>query len=84
MIDAELLKILVCPEDRTPVTLADEETVAKVNSAIAAGQVKNRKGVKMESAIDGGLVRQDGAYLYPILNGLPMMVIGEAIPLSEI
>jgi uncharacterized protein YbaR (Trm112 family) len=84
MIDPELLKILVCPEDRTPVALADETLVQKVNSAIAAGRVKNRKGAKMESAIDGGLVRKDGTCMYPIINGLPMMVIGEAIALGEL
>ena len=35
MVDAELLEILVCPEDKTPVTLASAETLALLNATIA-------------------------------------------------
>jgi uncharacterized protein YbaR (Trm112 family) len=84
MVDPELLKILVCPENKTPVTLADEALVAKVNAAIAAGTLKNRAGDVIKERIDGGLVREDGAYVYAIRDDIPIMLIDEAIALSQL
>ncbi len=84
MVDAELLKILVCPEDKTPVTPADEALVARINEAIGSGALKNRGGETVEEAIEGGLVREDGAYCYPIRDGIPVMLIDEAIPLGQL
>lgn len=81
MIDAELLEILVCPETKAPVSLAAEELVAEVNRAIAAGKVTNRGGEAVTEPIDGGLVRQDEALLYPIRDEIPIMLVEEAIPL---
>ena len=84
MVDAELLKILVCPEDKTPVTLADDALVAQVNAAVEAGTLTNRGGEKVEEAIDAGLVREDGQYLYPVRDDIPIMLIDEAIPLASL
>jgi len=84
MVDEELLKILVCPENKTPVTLAENDLVERVNAAIAAGQLKNRGGDPVDTAIEGGLVREDGAYLYVIREDIPVMLIDEAIPLEQL
>jgi len=85
MIDQELLRILVCPENKTPVHLADDTLVTKVNEAIKNGTVRNRGGEVVEEAIDGGLVREDGTVLYPIRDEIPVMLVEEAIalPLDE-
>ncbi len=84
MIDKELLDILACPEDKTPVTLADQELIDEINRRIGKGELKNRGGQPLEKSIDGGLVREDGAYLYPIEDDIPIMLIDEAIPLEGI
>jgi uncharacterized protein YbaR (Trm112 family) len=31
--------------------------------------------------VDGGLVRSDGRFLYPIRDDIPIMLVEEAIPL---
>jgi len=82
MVDASLVAILACPETHQPVHEADEAMVAKVNAAIAAGTLKNRDGEAVGEAIQGGLVREDGAYLYPVREDIPVMLIGEAIALA--
>ncbi len=84
MVDPELLKILVCPENKTPVVLADDDLVAKANAAVEAGSLTNRAGEKVEEKIDAGLVREDRAYLYPIRDDIPIMLIDEAIPLEQL
>ncbi len=84
MVDEELLKILVCPENKTPVTLADDGLVAKANAAIKAGTLKERSGELVEEAIDGGLVREDKAYMYVITDDIPVMLIDKAIPLDQL
>ena len=82
MIDKDLLDILACPEDKTPVSLAEQSLVDKINKKIEAGEVKNRGGETVETQMDGGLVREDGACLYRIEDGIPIMLIDEAIALE--
>lgn len=84
MVDASLVEILACPETHQPVSVADEATVSKVNAAIAAGTVKNRDGEAVSEPIQTGLVREDGVYLYPVRDDIPVMLIGEAISLADV
>ncbi len=84
MIDQELLDILVCPEDKTPVKMADEALMGQVNAAIKAGGLKNRGGDIVEELAESGLVREDGAYLYLIRDDIPIMLIDEAVPLEQV
>jgi uncharacterized protein YbaR (Trm112 family) len=84
MVDASLVAIMVCPESHQSLSVADEATVQKVNAAIAAGTLKNRDGEAVSEAIEAGLLREDGAYLYVVRDNIPVMLIGEAIPLASI
>ena len=84
MIDRYLLDILACPENKTPVKLADQSLIDAINRAMEKGEVEKRDGQKVEQPIDGGLVREDGLYLYPIREGIPIMLIDEAIPMKNV
>jgi uncharacterized protein YbaR (Trm112 family) len=83
MVDQELLDILVCPETKQPVRVADGELLARLNASIEAGQVTNRGGQSVTAPVTEGLVREDGALLYPVRDDIPIMLVDEAIPLSE-
>ena len=82
MVDPQLLEILVCPDSRQAVREAPRALVDRVNAAIARGGLVNRGGEAVRESIEGGLVREDRAWLYPVREGIPIMLIDEAIPLE--
>lgn len=81
MIDKDLLKILACPETHQPLAEASAEVLAALNARIAAGEVKNVGGEVVKEGLVAGLVREDGAIVYPIRDEIPVLLIGEGIPL---
>ena len=83
MINEELLAILVCPRDHSPLSVAGDQMVARVNRAIAAGRIKNQAGRPVEQPIAGGLLRADRHSLYPIHDGIPLLVPDEAISVAR-
>ena len=77
----KLLEILVCPENKTPVRPAAPELVEELNQRIASQKLVNRAGLQVTERFEEGLIRADGKYLYPVRNGIPVMLIDEGIPL---
>jgi uncharacterized protein YbaR (Trm112 family) len=82
MVEKELLEILVCPDDLTPVRAAEAHELAALNERIRAGSVKTRGGQAVTDEVKEGLIRADGKYLYIVDNDIPVMLIDESIPLS--
>ncbi len=82
MISNELLEILACPETKTPVHRADDGLLAALNELINRGELRNRDGDIVVDPLEEGLVRDDGTVLYPIREDIPIMLIGESIPLE--
>ncbi len=81
-ISQELLEILACPETKQPLTLASDALVAQLNERIAQGTLTDRSGETVTETLDSGLVREDGQYLYPIQDDIPIMLIDKAIALE--
>jgi len=83
MISEDLLKILVCPETKQPLTLAPQETMDALNARIREGTLHDRAGEKVERPIEAGLVRQDGRVLYAVIDDIPRMLIERGIPMDQ-
>jgi uncharacterized protein YbaR (Trm112 family) len=81
-VSPELLEILVCPETKPPVKPASEEVLGKLAREIEAGTLRNRGGQPVSKPIAEGLVREDGKVLYPVDDGIPVMLIEESIELT--
>jgi uncharacterized protein len=80
-IDQELLDILVCPESRQPLTLAQQELLTRLNAEIQGRRLRNRGGEIVTSEIREGLVREDGRFLYVVDDDIPIMLIDQSIEL---
>ena len=80
-VNPELLEILVCPETKQPVKLADAKLLERLSREIEAGNLRNRGGDKVAKPITEALVREDGKILYPVDDGIPVMLIEESIEL---
>ena len=78
-VSPELLEILVCPETRQPVKPASAEVLEKLAREVEAGRLRNRGGQPVSKPIAEGLVREDGKLLYPVDDGIPVMLIEESI-----
>jgi uncharacterized protein YbaR (Trm112 family) len=84
MIDKELLDILCCPETKQDVFLINDELINKINNLISEKKIKMRNGELAEGEINGGFIREDKKYIYPIKEDIPIMLIDEAFPTEGI
>jgi uncharacterized protein len=84
VIDKQLLDILVCPDDRSPLELADEALLASVNRAVAEKRAKTKGGKLVSEPLAAGLVRRDKTVLYPIVDGIPVLLVEEGVLLDRI
>ncbi len=82
MIDPELLRILVCPQDGTALVSARNDILEPLNRAIAGGSVCNLAGRTLQEPLEEALIREDGAVLYPVVDGIPVLLADEAIALN--
>jgi uncharacterized protein YbaR (Trm112 family) len=79
--DAEWLSLLCCPETHQELKPAPPPMLETLHELMRAGRLKNRAGRLVDEPFEGGLVRADGRYLYPVRRGLPILLVDEAIPL---
>lgn len=79
ILSSELLARLRCPETAQPLHEAEPEVLARVNAEIARGALVNQDKKALATPLAGALVTADGARFYPVLDGIPMLLAGEAV-----
>jgi len=79
MIDKELLEILACPASYQSLAEAPRELVERLNAAIRAGGVRNVGGEAVAAPLEAALVRADGSLVYPIRDGIPVLLVNEGL-----
>ena len=82
-VDASFLELLICPATRQPLQpLADARREA-LNAGIIAGRVKTCEGRRVELPLDDALTTADLSRAYPVRDGIPLLLVEEAILLAE-
>jgi len=77
--DKRLLDIICCPVTKLPLQLLDRERLATLNVAISAGQLRNRGAHPLPETLSEALVTRDGRLVYPIREGIPVLLEEESI-----
>jgi uncharacterized protein len=76
--DESLLELLCAPGSHAPLRLADSVELASMNSLIQLRMLKNRNGSTLDTQLDGSLICESERRCYPIRDGLPVLIAGEA------
>lgn len=82
--DRTLLDILCCPVTRTSLEMLSERELAVLNERIAAQRVRNREDVLVGEPVTEALVTRTGKLVYPIRDGVPVLLEEQAMPLQQL
>ena len=82
--DKKLLSILCCPVTHKGLSLARADLLKSVNAAIGDGKLSNRGGAVLEKPLAEALVTDDGKLLYPVNDGIPVLLEGESVTLDQL
>jgi uncharacterized protein YbaR (Trm112 family) len=82
--DKRLLTILRCPVTHKGLSLARSATLHAVNAAIKSGDIANRDGRVLDEPLEEALLTDDGKVLYPIANGIPVLLEGESVNMEQL
>ena len=82
--DKRLLTILRCPVTHKGLSLARRDTLERVNEAIEKGSLVNRDGTALRAGLKEALVTDDGKLLYPVNDGIPVLLEGQSVALEQL
>lgn len=77
----EFPKRLVCPK-RTDLELEPARRELTAELSAKAGMLRHENGNAVSAPITDGLVRSDGRMFYRVENRVPVLLVGEGIPLE--
>ena len=81
--DRKLLDMIVCPVTKLPLELLDGDRLAQMNAAIAAGAIRNHADQSVATAFREALIRRDGHVVYPVVDGIPILLEEESIDWNQ-
>ena len=86
MISDAFLRLLQCPETRTPLTNADDALVTSLRSRIREGSIQYADGSKpdkeLADRLDGALVNEGRTLAYAVADNIPNLIREEALPIG--
>ena len=83
MIRDEVLKLLRCVETKQPLQNVDDRMLQQLNEAISERRLSNRMDQPIDQPLTGALINQDRTVIYPIFDGIPVLIYEEAIRLTD-
>jgi uncharacterized protein YbaR (Trm112 family) len=84
VMDKKLLDILCCPASRQALLPLPSNTLAALNAGIAGGLICQQDGQIVDAApLREALITADGKWIYRIDDGIPVLLVDEAIAASQ-
>ncbi len=81
--DDAFLSMLRCPRTGGELRVAGADQLAAINESVRKGEFKNAAGRKLATAMEGALVSACGSWLYPVYEGIPVLLVEEALELGK-
>jgi uncharacterized protein YbaR (Trm112 family) len=82
--DKRMLSFLRCPVTHKGLSQAGSDTLKTVNAAIDAGNLTSRDGDVLAEHLTEALVTDDGKVLYPVAEGIPVLLESESIDMDRL
>jgi len=81
-VSPELVALLRCPETLQPLAVADATLLVQLEARRIAGSLRDREGQLVSDVVTAALVRADQKVVYPVRDGIPVLLVESAIPLE--
>jgi uncharacterized protein YbaR (Trm112 family) len=83
-ISTNIIDIICCPVTRLPMEFMSEKKLHELNRLIRDSKLVSRDGVVLTAELCEALITRDGKLAYPIEDGIPVLLDGQGIMLSQL
>ena len=78
-VEDAFLSLLRCPRTGGELALAGAKTLEALNESAREGKLANASGTPVEQTMEAALVSACGRWLYPVREGIPVLLAEEAL-----
>jgi uncharacterized protein YbaR (Trm112 family) len=82
--DRNLLDIICCPATHMPLRVMPEATLARLNSLIEAGRLRQRDDAPVSEPLVAALITDDERLAYPVVDDIPVLLEDRGILIAQL
>jgi uncharacterized protein YbaR (Trm112 family) len=84
LLDPDFVNILRCPASGAPLALLERHRLRQANRLVETGALRHTDGRIVATPMEQALVTRDGVSIYPVRDGIPILLLDEAIPADQL